>query len=242
MRSRSGSSPNAWAADGHALAPLIGLHGADHVVLLEGSEIAHKHRKLWIVNGLHVVMATIARRCGVDRLPLRDEPLDAFRASIKPLMLAILQAVESEYGLATDEQFADERVRAFCEAPDSASRVLTDRYLRADLRPYMERIRSRVGAAAMVAYEHGIDIEPFLWAFAEVADAIHESDSFLDVTEPDPERPWRLRPCPDPPLIDAEVDAEAVSIFADALAGWAPTPAASLLIRRVDSSLATWRE
>lgn len=231
--------------DGSAAAdvwpPLDGLRGAEDVLMLDGDADAYKHRKLWVVNGIHMILATIARRAGVDVLPLTGERQRQFRNAAEPLAMAMLQAAECAYGLPVDEHFAGERVRAFCEAPDSATRVLSGRYMRADLRPYVKRLDSRVAAAARTAHEHGLDTEPFLWAFEEVVQAIGESDSFLDVTVVDPET-RKLKRNAAPPAISAAVDAEVESVFAAALREWAPATDVEVLTRRVRSALDTWRQ
>ena len=236
--------PHAYSGEGAAMElwpPLEGLRGAEDVLMLDGGADAYKHRKLWVVNGIHVILATIARRNGVDVLPLTGERQRQFREAATPLAMAMLQAAERAFGLPVDEHFAHERVRAFCEAPDSATRVLNGRYMRADLRPYMKRLDSRVAAAARTAHEHGLDVEPFLWAFAEVVEAIGESDSFLDVTIVDPVT-RKLRRNAVPPAISAAVDAEVEVLFTAALRGWAPPKEAEILARRARSALDTWRQ
>lgn len=221
--------------------PLTGLAGAAHVLMLEGDAAAYKHRKLWVVNGTHLILATIARRYGVDVLPLTGRRQRLFREAARPLMLAMLETVDRAFGLPIDEHFADQRVRAFCEAPDSATRILRDRYLRADLRPYMSRLGTRLAAAAKVASAHDVDVAPFVWAFEEVVEAVAESDSFLDVTVVDPASGKLCRRL-SPPPVDAEIDAEVEQSFGRALADWAPSVSADTLTRRLHNALATWRD
>lgn len=224
----------------HATNPALeGLRNVNDVLLLDGDAAAYRDRKRWVVNGIHLVLATIARREGIDLLPLIGKRELAFREHSKPLAMAMLDTVERMHGLPVDEQFADERVRGFCEAPDSATRILSGRYLRHDLRPFVQRLDSRVSTAARAAQEHGVDVEPFLWAFSEIVLAATYSDSFLDVSEVDPDT-GKLRRCDQLPEIDAEIDREVEVSFATAL-DWAPQPDAMLLQRRVNSALAIWR-
>jgi hypothetical protein len=219
---------------------LVGLTEEPNVLLLANDATSYAHRKLWVVNGIHLILATIARRNGVDVLPLIGWRQQEFKESIRPLMLAMLETIDRAFGLAVDEHFADERVRAFCEAPDSATRVLRKRYIRSDLRPYIERLATRVGTAAKLAHDHDVDIAPFVWVFREVVEAMAESDSYLDVTVVDPAT-GKLYRTGSLPEVDARVDAEVEAAFARSLEGWAPEEAVDVLMRRLHNALATWR-
>lgn len=160
--------------------PISGLSGSDFVVLLDGDEVAHRTRKTWVVNGNHLVLATMARRHGKDRLPLSVEDHFQFSKAVTPLMLVMLNTVERLHGLKVDESFAEDRVRAFAEAPDSASRILKDRYLRRDLRPFVERLDARLASAARRAREVDLDVTPFMGAFAVIVRAMDDERTYLD--------------------------------------------------------------
>src|ERR1022692_428137 len=201
---------------------LEGLRDVKDVLLLAGDADAYRDRKLWVVNGIHLVLATIARREGVDLLPLTGHRERTFREHAKPLAMAMLETAERVYDLPADEHFADERVRAFCEVPDSATRILSKRYLRRDLRPLAHRLNTRISESARAARECDVDVDPFVWAFREVVEAIRRSDSFLDVSEIDPAT-GRLRRCKQPPQVNANIDREVEELFATAL-DWAPEP------------------
>jgi hypothetical protein len=229
-----------WVIPRAGSGAIEGLRPSQHVVPLVGDADGYRDRKLWVVNGIHLVLATIARREGVDRLPLTGARELAFREYAKPLAMAMLETADRRHALPVDEAFADDRVRAFCEAPDSATRILSERYLRSDLRPFIQRLDTRLANAARAASECGVPTEPCLWAFREIVAAIRTSNSFLDVSWADPSTSEFQR-FERPPAIDEIIDQEVAEMFAGAL-DWAPESDARVLRRRVVSALAAWRD
>jgi hypothetical protein len=104
----------------------------------------------------------------------------------------------------------------------------------------MSRLDTRLAAGARLAHAHGVDVEPFIWAFREVVEAIRESDSFLDVTVVDPAT-GMLRRSRTLPAVSGRIDAEVEASFARSLRDWAPRREAEILTRRLRGGLAVWR-
>lgn len=219
------------------------LAATDEVLFVDESDLdAYEHRKLWAVNGIHMLLALLARQGGHDELPLTDARAEAFLMAAQPLITAVLQAVELEWGLAADQQYAADRVRAFCESPDSASRVLRGRLVRANLVPLMARLNSRLGEAARTASARGVDCKPFADAAELLLETLKDRSAYL------PPEPSAARgvpttgECPEPDSISEAVDDAAVAEFAAFLDGWMEDDQRADTIRRLTRILAGQRE
>lgn len=164
-----------------------------------------KERKLWTVNGIHLVLAMVARVEGVDRLPLTGARLEAFLELAQPLTSLITGAVRHAHPeVDIDEGYVHDRIRAFCESEDTTYRILKS-LVREDLRPFVQRLADRICAPAGEAHAAGMDCERFADVIALVLRLL-ANDS-------------RYYPAKEPAELNPEVDAEVVERFREML-GW----------------------
>lgn len=164
-----------------------------------------KARKLWSVNGVHMALALIARREGVDILPLDDPNQHTFVTLAEPLMRQISAGVAKLWpDVSLAEDYISSRVTAFIESRDQTARILQRHLVRADLRPFMERLDDRLGEAARAAHQAGQDCEPFYAVMALVVSVLSDLKRYY----------------PDGRSLDQVVDKDVVHLFARVLDDW----------------------
>ena len=205
------------------LATLARLAQASLVTVVHGDIDGYEVRKRWSVNGVHTLLALVARNQGIGRLPLAGSYQDAFLESARPLLDQISAAVEHGWpDVPHDEFYVAERIRAFVEAPDTTGRILERHLVRSDLRSFMGRLNYRVGEAARAANAAGQDCEPFYQAMSLVVSVL--SDYQLYYPEDDPH-------------LDPSIDEEVLEMFVAGLQGWLDDPRAQDLSMALERAL-----
>lgn len=196
---------------------LTRLANAELVSLVAPPIDGWKARKLWSVNGIHIILALIARIRKIDDLPLEDDAARLFVDRARSLMSAIAEGVTGEWpDVLCDGDYVEARIRAFVESPDETTRLIGDYLVREDLRPFMRRLDRRVAAAARKTHEAGGNCEPFYDAMALVLEALRSSTNYYT-----PKTPM---------AVDDAVDAEVVRLFAAVLEPWLDERRATALV------------
>lgn len=187
----------------------------------------YARRKRWLVGGLHMVLALIARREGADLLPLQPGYADAFLARARPLMAQISAGLHGDpAGIRIEHDYTEQRIRAFLEAPDTTARILERHLLRADLRGLMARLQVRVADAARAARDAGQDCEPFYDVMALLVSVLASPSSYYDEIAA---------------ALDPDIDGEVILLFEQALAGWLEQRRAQDLSQALTRALAAQR-
>jgi hypothetical protein len=183
-------------------------------VVLPDAVIAYKRRKLWTVNGLHFVLALLARRSYVDASRRRTDllPLVAQEQEFQTIAARICAGIEAGLlrlhpQLPPDPAYGPSRVQVFCETPDFIERVLRS-LVRSDLRDFMTRFDQRVCDAARAAHAAGADVTVFRAVVAIVILVLRDRRSYYGSDQPS----------------DADIDALVVGAFEHALRDWLPAP------------------
>ncbi|HEY2537407.1 MAG TPA: hypothetical protein VGI24_10550 [Solirubrobacteraceae bacterium] len=194
-------------------ATLMQLQRAPLVQITHGEITGYENRKLWSVNGVHMVLALVARLEGIRQLPLIEPYQQAFLQTAMPLMAQITAAIEDQYpDIPHDPDYMPDRIRAFAQAPDTTARILEQTLKRSDLRAFMGRLNRRIGNAARAAHKAGQSCEPFYEAMTLVVDVLSSRPLYYRETEPKP--------------IDDLIDQEVLVMFAATLADWLDGPRA----------------
>jgi hypothetical protein len=205
-------------------ATLVQLQQAPHVNVIHGDIAGYEDRKLWSVNGVHTVLALLARLERIRQLPLTDPYQQAFLQTATPLIAQIAAAIEHQHPeIPYDSDYVSDRIRAFSQAPDTPARILERTLKRSDLRAFMARLNRRVGDAARVAREAGQDCEPFYAVMTLVVGVL--SDRQLYYREAKPR------------AIEEAIDQEALEMFGAVLADWLDKPRAQDLITTLARAL-----
>jgi hypothetical protein len=211
------------SAPGIEAATLTRLSGAPLVRLVDGPIDAYKARKRWLVGGVHLVLALVARRESADFLPLDRLHEIAFVELAGPLMSQMSSALGSAWpDVPLDRDYAEQRIRAFTETPDTTARVIGGRLIRSDLRPLLKRVNVRIGDAARAAREAGEDCEPFYDAMSLLVSVLADHTRYYDEGAPE---------------LDPIVDKEALEIFRSVLADWLDHRRASDLLETLERAL-----
>lgn len=195
-------------------------------------------RKLWAVNGVHLMLALTARQAGVSELPLGDaEHVGVFVALASPLIDQVSRAVAYRWpAIRPTPDYAPDRIRAFLESEDTTRRILRGRLLRDDLRPFMQRLETRVADAARAAHAAGCDCEPFYQAMALVLEVLKDPASYYasDGTVRGDSLPTNRRT---DWTLSRAVDSAVVEQFAAALQPWCTDAAAAPLVAGLKRAL-----
>jgi hypothetical protein len=211
------------SVQGEIPATLRKLSDASLVTVTHLESAGFKARKRWSVNGVHMVLALIARLEGVDILPLERDYEQTFLTLAAPLMHQISSGVAARWPeLPLEEDYVSSRITAFLESPDETARILERHLVRADLRPFMRRLQERLGEAARAAHDAGEDCEPFYQVMALVVIVLSDLSRYY----PD-----------DRGTLDQAVDDEAVELFASVLDGWLDEERASDLLATLRRAL-----
>lgn len=203
------------------------LARASHVVLSREPAAALIERKQWMVGGLHMVLALIARGEGIDLLPLDPALRSIFLQLATPMLERIGEALGARCpGVAPDRQYIEDRVRAFVESPDYVMRILGGLLIRSDLSPLMQRVEMRLGAGARAVAAAGLDCEPFYQAMALLLSVLSDRARYYDRGS------WSL---------DQSRDQAAIELFGKSLAGWLEDERAEDLLALLQRTLAADR-
>jgi hypothetical protein len=194
-------------------ATLIQLQRAPLVNIIHGEIAGYANRKLWSVNGVHTVLALLARLEGIRQLPLTELYQQAFLQTAAPLMAQITAAIEHQHPeIPHDPDYIPDRIRAFAQVSDTTARILEPTLKRSDLRAFMARLSRRVGDAARAAHKAGQDCEPFYDVMTLVVDVLSNRQLYYREAEAKP--------------IDEVIDQEVLVMFAATLAEWLDEPRA----------------
>lgn len=177
----------------------------------------YKDRKLWAVNGVHVVLGVIARLAGVADLPLGKEREAEFVAMARPLITQLGQGVQhqSPY-VEVSPEYAAEKVNAFCESKDTARRLIGSHLVRHDLRGFMDRLSVRIGDAARAADAADADCKPFREVMDLIESLLLQPRKFYPALGPDGE------PLDPQPVPTAAIDEQVVAGYERVLDQWMP--------------------
>ena len=166
-----------------------------------------KKRKLWSVNGIHIILGLVARLVPTNDLPLSDEHAQRFVEQAQPLIEQIATGVHARWPeVPVDAGYVADRIDAFCESPDTTWRLLSKYLVRHDLRSFMDRLSARLGDAARMAHAAGADCAPFREAIALVESALANPAVYYPPAEPTP--------------LSEQIDDEVVSRYAAVLDTW----------------------
>lgn len=183
------------------------LNRAPLVRLVDTPIEGWKARKLWSVNGVHLVLGIVARVAGADHLPLAGALLSRFISQARPLCDQIAAGVHHRWpDVPCEDAYARERIRAFCESPDTTHRLLAKHLQRHDLRSFMTRLDGRLGGAARAAWLAGQDCSPFAEVMSLVGSALNDPRVFYEPKEPH--------------VLDAAIDEEVLAVWEKVLTGW----------------------
>jgi hypothetical protein len=195
--------------------------------------VAHRDRKLWMVNGTHQALALLARVAPVGRYEIDAENLNkAARRSRTIVRISHLHGPMDEAlrrlhpTLTGNLQFGMERALAYTEHPDKASRVLSG-LKRQDLGPFIVSMDERLGQPARVCFQAGCSVEAFsvvLDAFEAVAS---DPGAFGDAPE--------IRR--DPDLISDTTDLRAVEAYKRFIGSWMSDVEAQQRVERFATAL-----
>jgi hypothetical protein len=218
-------------ASAGALQTLERLRAASMVHVTRGAIDGWKSRKLWCVNGLHIVLALIARREGVEHLPLAGAILEDFVRVARPLTRQIGAGVTARWSdIPCDRAYASDRIRAFVESPDTTSRLLGRHLRRHDLTAFMDRLNTRLGDAARAAHAADQDCAPFADVVALVVTTLEDPNSYYAADGA--ERP----------ALDADVDERVLQGFAAVLEGWMDAAKAAVEVAALRRTLEAQRD
>jgi hypothetical protein len=122
---------------------------------------AWEERKLWTVNGLHLLLALAARLSGVQALTdaVGDPRFAAVAARFTTALAAAHAASHPDF--AVDQQYLDDRLRVFSEVPDTTDRILKARLVREDLTSLLARLDTRVFVVAARCSANGVPVDAF---------------------------------------------------------------------------------
>jgi mannitol-1-phosphate/altronate dehydrogenase len=209
--------------DGPGCEPLAALNRSPTVTVIDKGLGGYKDRKLWTVNGLHLTLAFVARYSSAEDLrPAVATP--RFQQIAKPAQRSIAAALAGKHpSLPVNPGYADDRVRAFAESPDTTARLLGKVLVREDLRPLMRRLTRRIGDPARAAHAAGASCDPFMDT-VELLLAVLRDPRFY-------------YPSGDDRRTDEDIDREVEEAFAQALADWVEIEDANDLIKRLRRTL-----
>jgi hypothetical protein len=207
---------------------LAALEPAPLVRVIHGDIAPYEDRKLWLVNGVHTVLALLARLERIRQLPLHEPYRQAFLETATPLMAQIAAALDDRHpDFPRDNDYMRDRIRAFTQTPDTTARILERTLKRSDLRPFMARLNKRVGNAARASRKAGEDCEPFYQVMTLVVGVLSDRQLYYRESEPAP--------------IDEDIDQDVLVMFAATLSEWLDEPRAQDLSALLERALTAHR-
>lgn len=192
---------------------------------------ARKDRKIWMVNGVHLALALMARAAP------QGEPadFDLTRAAMRPEVLVQLaqlhgpmdEALRRRHpGLTGNLAYGRDHVLAYMEHPDYVSRVLSG-FKRQDLAPFIGTMEERIGTPARVCFEANCSREAFEPVLDVFEDLAKDPDVFVDAAE--------IRD--NPLLVTEAADRRAIEAYERFLTGWMPVAAVEVRVARFAAGL-----
>ena len=191
------------------------------VSLLEGSKFVSFHapeeimalekRKRWIVNGGQLYLAILAHDADEESL-VQAANTPGLRDLVNHFHNEAIRVLKAEHPeLVENLDYCVKHCVAFCEVADEVPRMVAMQ--RADLTPFFETFRRRIGEPAALAAETSDGHVPEVFQqVAEAVDSLLEKDRAYDWSDPqNPEQPA---------VLSAETDARAVKAYAKMLTGW----------------------
>jgi len=218
-------------SNGSALVATLGL--ADEVTFVPASELeAYEHRKIWLVNGVHLVLAASASlRNPVGREQSISDALDSPRTlkAIQELGGGMADALLAEHGLEVPAEWSLDRMRAVFQLPDRWRRILKP-LRRRDPIPFIESFEQRLAAPARILHANEKPVEPFLRAATIVGGLLLDGSHYSDWNE--------IR---DGELTE-EADADTLRAYERALEGWVPQGRIDEKVALLDEAFAGHRD
>lgn len=200
----------------------------------------HEDRKIWMVNGGHLVLGTLARNSARSNLhTVAAHPPHAYL--IGHLHRAMNEALAYKYQAETPRGgyfFGADRLKVYSEVMDKVSRVV-GKYRRHDLAPYLADLEKRVfrpanHLAASVKRDESPWAEGAMEPFETVLDAVDALLENLYLAED-----WDTI---DVGTLSDEADAAAISVYERLARGWLAPDAAERRIREITDLLRDHRE
>jgi hypothetical protein len=192
------------------------LSRVDEVELVKDYD-ARKDRKIWMVNGVHLVLGLRARAAQLDVFEEPEEDLtETARHPDVLVQLAQLHGPMNEAlkrrhpHLEGNLRYGKDHVLAYMEQPDSASRVLSN-FNRQDLTPFVETMDERLGEPARICAEAGSSVDAFLEVLDLFETVVKDPGVFVNATK------TRLTP----EFVAEEADVRAVAAYRKFLGRWA---------------------
>jgi hypothetical protein len=213
-----------------SLALLEALGRLEEVEVVEEFD-ARKDRKIWMVNGVHLALALMARAAP------QGEPagFDLARAAMRPEVLVQLaqlhgpmdEALRRKHpGLTENLKYGRDHVLAYMEHPDYVARVLSG-FKRQDLAPFIGTMEERIGAPARVCFQANCSREAFEPVLDVFEDLVKDPDAFVDAAD--------IRA--DPSLVDEGADRRALEAYERFLTGWMPVAIVEARVARLALAL-----
>jgi hypothetical protein len=149
------------------------LSRVDGVKLVDDYD-ARKDRKIWMVNGVHLVLALMARAAqrdifegDEDRTSSEDDLTETARSpgvvdQLERLHEPMEEALKRRHPHLDDNlRYGKDHVLAYMEHPDGSGRVLSN-FNRKDPTPFIETMSERLGEPAKICADAGCSVDVFL--------------------------------------------------------------------------------
>lgn len=213
-----------------SLALLEALSQLEEVEVVQEFD-ARKDRKIWMVNGVHLALALMARAAP------QGEPagFDLTQAAMRPEVLVQLAQLHGPMDealrrrhptLVGNLDYGRDHVLAYMEHPDYVARVLSG-FKRQDLAPFIGTMEERIGAPARVCFQANCSREAFEPVLDIFEDLVKDPDVFVDAAE--------IRE--DPTLVSGAADQRAIEAYERFLTGWMSVAAVEERVARLASAL-----
>jgi hypothetical protein len=214
-------------------------------VEMVGDIEARYDRKLWMVNGAHQALALIAREGFSKSLPIPSSgqgllPGDDLREAARNVRAltrlshlhgAMDDALQRKHPALEDNlSYGVKHVEAYCEHPDSISRVL-GAFCRRDLAPFIQTLEVRLAHPARICFNLGRSVRPFEFVFDIFESLVEDLNLFSDA------KSIRL----DPASITLEADKRALESYSRLVRGWNSKRDAEKRVLRFAEALAASR-
>lgn len=200
----------------HSLSLLEDLSRIDEVKVVDDYE-ARRDRKIWMVNGVHLVLGLRTRAAQRDAF---KSERDLTETAGRPEVLVQLtqlhgpleEALKHRYPhLEENLRYGEKHVLAYTEHPDSAERVLSN-FTRRDLTPFIATMNERLGVPARICIEAGCSVDGLLTVLDLFESVVKDPGAFVEDAA-------KIRVAPE--LVTEEADTRAVAAYRDFVADWA---------------------
>jgi hypothetical protein len=205
-----------FEAPSQSLRLLEDLSRIKEVKLVEDYE-AHKDRKIWMVNGVHLVLGLRTRAAQRDIFETDEDLTETARRPEVLVQLAQLHGPMEEAlkrrhpHLEGNLRYGEKHVLAYMEHPDSAERVLSN-FTRRNLAPFIATMKERLGEPARICAGAGCSVDALLKVLDLFERVVKDQGAFVEDAA-------KIRLAPE--LVTEKADARAVAAYRDFLTGWA---------------------